>query len=402
MTRKKTSQKYKIDARKWPGVFGYDSDKKTVQGKPDVCYYIAYRRGKRLTWEKIGWKSEGYTPQIASEKRSEKLREYRHTGSVKTDKEIAREKIKTDRTLNEISDTYFESDRGKKLKGRKTDINRFDLHLKPVIGKRRISSLVELDIDRIKIKMKGKAPATVSNVLELLRRLVNYGAKNNLCPPLPFVVEMPAKNNERIEYLTPGEAKRLTDVLNGWKRQDVARMLKLAMVTGLRRGEIFKLEDRDLKFSEKIIILRDPKGTKDQSVPMNKAAAEILKQQIEWRDKWSEKREITTPFIFPGVAGGQRVDCSAVDRIKKKAKLPKGFRIFHGLRHHFGVTLANSGEFSLDMIGELLTHKSLAMTKRYSQFLPGTKKAASEKAAKLIQAHIDTHSDDQIKVAENG
>ena len=51
--------------------------------------------------------------------------------------------------------------------------------------------------------------------------------------------------------------------------------------------------------------------------------------------------------------------------------------------------LANSGEFSLDMIGELLTHKSAAMTKRYSQFLPGTMKRASERAAELISAPID-------------
>ena len=56
---------------------------------------------------------------------------------------------------------------------------------------------------------------------------------------------------------------------------------------------------------------------------------------------------------------------------------------------HFAVTLANSGEFSLDMIGELLTHKSVAMTKRYSQFLPGTVKKASERAAELIQKQIN-------------
>jgi hypothetical protein len=37
------------------------------------------------------------------------------------------------------------------------------------------------------------------------------------------------------------------------------------------------------------------------------------------------------------------------------------------------------------MIGELLTHKSFEMTKRYSQFLPGTMKKASDRAAELIQ-----------------
>jgi integrase len=209
---------------------------------------------------------------------------------------------------------------------------------------------------------------------------------------------MPEKNNERIEYLTPEEAKRLTDTLDSWKRQDIARMLKLAMVTGMRRGEVFKLEDRDLKFAERIIVLRDPKGRKDASIPMNNPAKQILEDQIEWRNAWQEKKETETSFIFPGRAGKKRVDCSAVDRIKKKAELPKDFRIFHGLRHHFGVTLANSGEFSLDMIGELLTHRSLTMTKRYAQFLPGTKKAASDRAADLIQSHVASPEAGNMKV----
>jgi integrase len=41
-------------------------------------------------------------------------------------------------------------------------------------------------------------------------------------------------------------SKRKT--LDDWPSQDVARMLKLAMVTGMRRGEIFKLEDQDADF----------------------------------------------------------------------------------------------------------------------------------------------------------
>ena len=33
-------------------------------------------------------------------------------------------------------------------------------------------------------------------------------------------------------------------------------------------------------------------------------------------------------YIFPGKGGKLRVDCSAADRIKTKAKLPNKFRIF--------------------------------------------------------------------------
>lgn len=86
--------------------------------------------------------------------------------------------------------------------------------------------------------------------------------------------------------------------------------------------------------------------------------------------------------------GGLRTDSSAVKRIKKKAELPKSFRIFHGLRHHLAVTLANSGEYTIDMIGELLTQKSAAMTKRYVKYLPDTTKKAANRAADLLQDHM--------------
>jgi integrase len=112
--------------------------------------------------------------------------------------------------------------------------------------------------------------------------------------------------------------------------------------------------------------------------------SEPVKQLFEDQIAWKNEKFPNSPFLFPGKDGGLRVTSNAVRRIKTKAGLSKEFRIFHGLRHHFAVTLANSGEYSLDMIGELLTHKSTEMTKRYSQFLPGTMKKASERAADLL------------------
>jgi len=56
--------------------------------------------------------------------------------------------------------------------------------------------LSELDITRVKRAMQGHAAATVWNALELLRRIVNFGARADYCPPLTFVIKMPHKDNE--------------------------------------------------------------------------------------------------------------------------------------------------------------------------------------------------------------
>ncbi len=380
-----------VDSGRWPGVYNYESSERRFQGKPDVCYVVAYRLDRKLRWEKVGWKSEGYTPQVAAEIRAGRMKQIRHGEEVKTSKEIQREKRQANRSIDDIAAAYFESKKGQRW--RRIDENRYKKHIAPFLGQKTVKTLCSLDVARVKQDMKELSAASIWGALEILRRVVNYGAKVGMCPRLAFVIEMPKKDNEVVEYLTPEEAARLLHVLECWPSQDVARMLKLAMFTGMRRGEIFKLQDRDLDFLAGLITIRSPKGGKTVSIPLNPVARDILEAQQVWRDEHFPD----SPYLFPGKGGELRTDSTAVDRIKLAAELPKTFRIFHGLRHHYAVTLANSGKVTLDMIGELLTHKSAAMTKRYGQFLPGTIKDAGNLAAKLIQAAAQVQATPVIK-----
>lgn len=81
-------------------------------------------------------------------------------------------------------------------------------------------------------------------------------------------------------WLGETEAGRFMEVLDNWPRQDVSRMLKRAMFTGLGRGEIFKFTDRDIDFHQGFIILRSPKGGKMCAVPLNSIARAIIEEQI--------------------------------------------------------------------------------------------------------------------------
>jgi len=374
-------QKKRVDAKRWPGVYYYESQERLFDGKADVCYWVSFKDGPRKRWEKVGWKSEGYTPQVAAELRAERVKAARHGQDVKTNKELRQERAAKERPLDDLATAYFEH-RAAERWG-KFDEGRYRKHVAPVLGQRPVAKLSPLDVTRLKASMRVYKPATVWGALEIMRRIINFGCKNGMCAPLSFVIEMPRKDNEVVEYLEPQDAASLLGVLDEWPAQDVARMLRLAMFSGMRRGEIFKLEARDLDFRQGLITLRAPKGGKTVSIPMNPIAHAILREQLAWVEEYYPG----SPYAFPGKGGGLRTDSSAVDRIKAAARLPKSFRIFHGLRHHFAVTLANSGEFTLDMIGELLTHKSTAMTRRYGQFLPDAKKRASDKAAELLASH---------------
>lgn len=409
------SKKYPI--KKHQGVFGYDSATKRVNGKPDVCLYITFKVDGKKTTEKVGWASEGYTPQLAAELRAKRIRDGRHQGEVKTSRDIRAEQRKTNRTLDEIKEHYFTSTRGQAIKGRKTDMRRWDLYL-TTLNSKSVKELSQLDIERIKRDMKEKdlAPATVDHALRLLRRVVNHGAEHGLCPRLGFKIRFPKVNNIKTEFLTSEESARLMETLNNWPRQDVARMVKIAMFSGLRRGELFKLKKEHLDFHHGLITIAGPKGGQDATVPMSPPVRELLEQQLTFLEDEQDRRvkryrNTTRPapawedhgYLFPGVLGKQRVECGAIDRIKKAADLPKHFRPFHGLRHHYAVLLASSGEFNLDQIGQLLTHKSSDITRRYAHFLPEAQQRAADRAAEIITAHTaNGTTSDEKKVVNLG
>ena len=374
------ASKYKrYHPKKWAGVYVYELDE-VFNGAPDLCFFINFRSGRRLIWEKVGKISEGYSAEVAAEIRAKRVKALRHGEEVKTAKEIRREQTEKNKTFKEVADAYFEI-KGPGLKGITTDRNRYSKHLVPLCDKRLVSEITPQVIEELRKSMAEHKPATLWNTLELLRRIVNFGFKTNRCPALSFQIEMPVKDNEVVEYLKPDEVKKFLEVVRAYPVKDVANMLLLAFFTGMRRGEMFKLETQDLDFHMRLIRIRSPKGGKSISIGMSDVSAEILQDQLSWREEFFPESD----FVFPGKFGGMRKDCSAVDNIKKAAELPAKFRPFHGLRHHFAVTLANSGQFTLDMIAEMLTHKNAEFTKKkYGQFLPESMTAAGNAAAKIL------------------
>lgn len=53
----------------------------------------------------------------------------------------------------------------------------------------------------------------------------------------------------------------------------------MAIHTGMRRGEIFKLRWFDVDFSRGVIHVKDTKAAKDRDVPMSGAVREMLERQ---------------------------------------------------------------------------------------------------------------------------
>jgi integrase len=166
----------------------------------------------------------------------------------------------------------------------------------------------------------------------------------------------------------------------------------MVLYTGLRRGELFKLQWQDIDHEKGFIRIRDPKGGKDQVIPLNQAAREILR---------NHPRNDSSPYVFPGRGVKQRTNIKRpVNRIKERAGLPKDFRALNGLRHVYASMLASSGLVDLSNLQKLLTHKSPAMTQRYAHLRNEAMRKAAELAGNLMDQSMNGTTPKAHKVGE--
>lgn len=363
---------------KYPGVFYIEG--KSLTGKPEQIFYIRYRRDGKMIEEKVGRQfQDDMTPARANAVRWLRIRGKEQSNQEQREVEKAREQIWT------VSRLWEEYKKNKpSLKGIVTDENRFQKHIAPILGAREAHEIVPLDVDRLWLKMlKTHKPATVRNVLELLRRIINFGVSKRISQPIGFTIEMPVVSNLKTEDLTPEELTRLLQAIEEDSNTMAAALMKMALFTGMRRGELFSLQWDHIDFYRGFILLQDPKGGVDQRIPLNDAARQILE---------GVPRDGESPFVFPGRSGQRRVDIKKqVNRIKERAGLPKDFRALHGLRHVYASMLASSGEVDLYTLQKLMTHKSFTMTARYAHLRDDALKQASALAERLVKtAHAES------------
>jgi len=303
---------------KYPGVFYIEGT--SLRGKPERIYYVRYRGNGKLIEETAGRQyRDNMTPAKAAAIRG-KRSEGDQLSNAENRKELAAKKEAQNNrwTFDRLWEAYKEANPG--LKGIVTDNNRYTNHVQPQFGKREPKDIFPLDIGRLKVKLlKTRSAATTKNVLELIRRIINFGIKTQLCEGPGFTIKMPVVDNLRTEDLTSEQLKALLKALDKAKNIQVANLMRIALYTGMRRGELFRLQWRDVDFERGFILIRNPKGGRSQKIPLNSEARTVLLKHPR----------AESPFIFPGRDGGQRKDIiHDANKIKEVAGLRRISALF--------------------------------------------------------------------------
>ncbi|MDE2010364.1 MAG: site-specific integrase [Candidatus Omnitrophica bacterium] len=257
----------------------------------------------------------------------------------------------------------------------------------------KVRDIENYKVERLKthigtIKTKNKTPrtivpTTVNRELATLKTMFNKAViwgrlRDNPAKIVQFLREPPG----RVRFLEQEEIVKLLTNAN----KKLRPILVVALNTGMRRGEIFGLKWHDADFKRNTIHLYNTKNGEKREVDMNEQVKTALIRVF---------RNPDSPYIFCKRDGKPVHDIRKSFWTALKKSGIKDFH-FHDLRHTFASQLVMSG-IDLNTVRELLGHKDIRMTLRYSHLSRGHKRHAVEVLGKKIDTFWTLNEKSQNK-----
>ena len=236
-------------------------------------------------------------------------------------------------------------------------------HASKLLGERYLKDITSWDIEMYKkmrrnTKRNGKqvSPTTVRKELLHLNRLYVLADEWGMVPsgynPVRSV-KKPSERKGRVPELSLEEEARLLEACS----PGIRPIVKFAIYSGCRRGEIFGLTWDRVDMERGFIYIDKTKSGEPRVVPLCETALDVLRG-LSHHDGFVFQNEKGEPY---------RCIRASFNRAKKKAGLDR--LVFHDLRHVFASRLRQLG-VSLDDIGEMIGDKTLRMTMRYAHLRP--------------------------------
>jgi len=220
-------------------------------------------------------------------------------------------------------------------------------------------------------RSKGKTPSagSINRHHTCLSALFKWAVRARILPRGHInparLIERQRESSGVVRFLTDQEREKLLEAAKASKWERLYLLVLMALVTGARRGELGRLTWGDIDWSRRLAHVRRSKNGESRALPLTPAVVDELR-------RFESKR-------LQGLIFGSRVRPKQPynvqirwDQAVKAAGL-RGFR-FHDLRHTCGSFLAQSGASILE-VADVLGHKDLKMTRRYSHLTVDSKAA---------------------------
>lgn len=254
------------------------------------------------------------------------------------------------------------------LRSYRSDLDSFRRYLieKGGLGKGASISLEKIDLFVIRgflaqLQKKGLRKATVARKLAVLRSFFEFLVRGCALSLNPAKQVASPKQEKRLpKFLTVDQACHVVSLPGGegWMALRDRAILETFYSTGIRLSELVGLQVRDIHFDGGIVQVFG-KGRKERIVPIGRKALEALRLYLDARPPASEG-------LFSNWRGG-RLTPRSIGQIVKKymRRIDQPSLSPHSLRHSYATHLLEGGA-DLRAVQELLGHKNLSTTQRYT------------------------------------
>lgn len=304
-----------------------------------------------------------------------------------------------------------------KLKRKPTTYGHYEqmvrLHIVPALGSIPLGKLMPIHLQRLYAeklnegrhdKSGGLSAKTVKHIHTVLKAGLNHAVRLGLVSANAALRVDPPKAPSRPPKVWTAEQAR--DFLIASRADRYFAAYWLALVTGMRRGEILGLRWQDIDWENgrlsirrelvptyKGLVIDEPKTTRSlRAVDVSSETLSILRELREVRQ--AECLERGEPYSDEGLVfsstGGKPLDPRAFTRhfesLVKKAGLPR-IR-FHDLRHSHATVMLTQG-IHPKVVSERLGHSTIGITlDTYSHMVPGIQREAARKVEECLSPTV--------------
>ena len=218
-------------------------------------------------------------------------------------------------------------------------------------------------LSEITIRKAIRSPSTVNRYLAALSKALTIAVKEwGWLDDSPMrKVTKPSEAKGRDRLLTLEEKDRLIVACRASSNPYLYPIVSIALLTGMRYGEITSLRWEEIDFINKTITLHMTKNGEKRILPLTELVEKIFR---DLKRSSHQIGRIFCPRKYHNKT--QKVDIRASFQKALEHANIKGFT-FHMLRHAAASYFAMSGATQGELMA-ILGHKTPAMTKRYSHY----------------------------------
>lgn len=281
--------------------------------------------------------------------------------------------------FNDVLDIWLRNN-SVRLKG--ATINKYSYlinsHIRPVLGDKNVSEITASCINEFLLQKlqhgslknnEGLSPSYVRSITIIVNSVINFAAREHMCPPLMSPVYKPILMKKESKVLSAEEQRKLEEYAIKTKDHTCIGIF-LSLHAGLRIGEVCALSKDDVDLEKAVIHIRhtvariiDPNDSKRtkliidfpktkasfRDIPIPSVLLEILKNSHLTDYVVSDDNKFFNPRTFE-YRFQKILEKCGIERVN-----------YHMLRHTFATRCIEAG-VDMKSLSEILGHSSVSVT----------------------------------------